>query len=351
MHFGTPQLLGLLVALPMCAAALLWLARWRRSAARRLTGVAAGAWRWRRPLKAGLALGALALLALAAARPQIGSTRILLPREGTDVMIVLDVSASMLADDVPPNRLERAKVVLSALLDRLQGDRVGMVVFAGSAGLRLPLTTDIAAAREQIRTTTIKEGGLAAGTGIGDGIRQATQFFPTENEARSKVMIVVSDGEDLTGAPQEAVTVARGRNVVLYTMGIGTEAGGTLIAPGRDGRAQPRVDPQTGQPATSKADFGLLRALASAGKGRYVDGTADDASARLAEEIGRLARSRFESQEGTLPIERFQWPAAAALLLLVLDFLISDRALIARRRRAAIPSQLAAPRSSEEGAA
>jgi Ca-activated chloride channel family protein len=326
MNFGAPFLVLLLLALLPVVAALLALARWRRAAAGRMVrgATALRVSRSRRLTKAGLLLAALALLAVAAARPQRGSKRVLLPREGTDVMIVLDVSASMLATDIEPNRFERAKAILTALLGRLQGDRVGLTVFAGTAGLRFPLTVDTTAARELIRSTAIKEGGLAAGTGIGDGIRVGATSFPPEEQTRSKLILLVSDGEDLTGSPQDAVRTARDRGVTVYTMGIGTEVGGTIAVPRPGGRTEQRIDPTTGQPAVSRRDEGVLRQLAGAGKGRYFDGNDDDPAAAVADEVGRLARTRFESQEGSLPIERYQWFAAAALVLLLIEFLLSE---------------------------
>lgn len=334
MHFGTPLLLVLLLALVPVGLALAALARWRRAAARRL--VLGGGERvspWRRALKAGLVLAALACIAVAAARPQRGSKRLLLPREGTDVMIALDVSISMLTPDVEPNRFDRAKAILGGLLDRLQGDRVGLVVFAGTAGVRFPLTIDTPAARELIQSAAIKEGGLAAGTGIGDGIRVAAGAFPQGDQTRSKVLLIVSDGEDLGGSPQDAVRMARDRGITISTLGIGTEAGGPVTRPnpaGTPGR-RPTAEPPPGEPATSRRDEAVLRQLATTGRGRYFDGNAADPAADVAEEIGRLERTRFESQEGTIPVERYQWLAAAALLLLTAEFLLPD---IVRHRRA-----------------
>src|SRR5215203_2377789 len=142
-QFARPWALLLLLTVPVIGALLLWLAGWRRRATARLVGREARtrASGMARVVKAMLLLSGLALLVIAAARPQIGSRTVLLPREGADVMIALDVSASMLATDIEPNRIERAKSIVGGLFDSLQGDRVGLVVFAGNAILRFPLTT------------------------------------------------------------------------------------------------------------------------------------------------------------------------------------------------------------------
>jgi Ca-activated chloride channel homolog len=328
MNFGLPWMFVLLLALAPIIAALVLLARWRQAAARRLVRSASASvtatGRIRRAAKAVLLLAALSLIVVGAARPQWGSKRVLLPREGTDVMVVLDVSASMLANDVQPNRFERTKTILTELIGRLQGDRVGLTVFAGNAALRFPLTVDMAAARELVRSAAIREGSLQAGTGVGDGIRVAAASFPPEEQTRSKVILLVTDGEDLAGSPLDAVRAARDRGIVIHTMGIGTADGGNIVVPRPGGTPDRRIDPTTGQPAVSRLDEGILRQIASSGKGRYFDGNGGDPAAAVADEIGRLARTKFESQEGTLPIERFQWFVVAGLLLLLAEFLLPD---------------------------
>jgi len=350
MGFGQPLLLLLLAVLLPLFAAWLWLARWRRAAARRLVGGAPQrVSRRRRLAKLSLLAAGLALVAVAAALPRRGERRILLPREGSDVIIGLDVSASMLATDVQPNRLDRAKGILTGLLDRLPGDRIGLVVFAGNAGLRFPLTTDVAVARELIGSTTIKDGGLAPGTGIGDAIRLAVSTFPPDTQTRSRVLVLVTDGEDLAGGPLDAAQQARAQNIVVHTVGVGTDAGGTIVLPtaGRGTRSTPAAS----EPATSRRDAGLLRQIAEVGRGRYFDAANDDVAAGLANEIGRLERTAFESQEGTLPIERFQPFVAAALVLLVLELLLTEspgrrrgrkRPATAHGRRRAPPAASAA---------
>lgn len=334
--FARPWLLTLLVAVPLVAGLLLWLAAWRRGATRRLVGRSSvvRASQAARVVKGVLLLGGLAALVVAAARPQIGSRAVLLPREGTDVMIALDVSASMLATDIAPNRFTAAKSLISQVLDGLQGDRVGLTAFAGNAVLRFPLTTDIDAARELVNSTAIREGNLRPGTGIGDALRVSGGGFGTDG-SRGKVIILISDGEDLVGGAVEGVRVPLDRDIRLYTVGLGTEEGSTLIVPDtRGGQSRPRLDPQTGQPAVSRANEALLRQIAQAGRGRFINGNNGDAAAQIRQEIATLQRSKFATQEGTQPIERYQWFLAAGIALLVLEMLIPERR---RGARAVVP--------------
>jgi Ca-activated chloride channel family protein len=203
--------------------------------------------------------------------------------------------------------------------------------------LRFPLTTDIEAARELVRSTAIREGNLRPGTGIGDALKVAGTAFG-EGSARSKVIVLLSDGEDLAGEAVEAVRIPRDRGALVYTVGIGTEEGSTLPVPEpRTGRTQPRLDPQTGQPAVSRANESLLRAIAAAGRGKFYNGNSPDAIAPLAQEIAALERTRFASQEGSQPIERYQWFVAAAIVLLVAEMLIPERKRRARTAATAAP--------------
>jgi Ca-activated chloride channel family protein len=266
----------------------------------------------------------------------MGSRSVLLPREGADVVIALDVSASMLATDMEPNRFEHAKGVVGRILDGLQGDRVGLVTFAGNAVLRFPLTTDIEAARDLTRGTAIREGNLRPGTGIADALRVAAQSF-REDSANSRIVVLISDGEDLGEGAVEAVRDLRDAEVRLYTIGLGTEAGSTLPAPDPRNPAtvRQRIDPATGQPTVSRANEQLMRAIAGAGRGTFYDGNADDAAARLTQDISTLERTKFESQEGEIPVERYQWFLAAGVALLLLELVIPERRWRSRRTAAA----------------
>jgi Ca-activated chloride channel family protein len=326
MSFGAPWLLILLVV-PAGIVLLGWWAERRRAAMRtRYAGVGRlGALgqppRYRRARIAILTIAAT-LLVIAAARPQIGTHQVALERAGTDVLVALDVSLSMGATDVPPTRLDRAKAAIQALIDRLQGDRVGLVTFAGDAQLRFPLTTDLVAASEVVQSVTLKDGGLQGGTDIGSALRQAARSFSTD-KTRGKVLLLVSDGEDLGTEAAQAAGFSREQNVILDTLGVGTTQPTPLyVIDPRTGKQSPRTDPNTGQPVTTTANPDALRALAATNGGRFYDGNSDDFAAALAAQIDQLQKTRFAGRQGELPTERYQGFLGAALALLTIEFLL-----------------------------
>ncbi len=334
--FGAPQLLPLLLLAAAVGALFVWAAQRRRRAEARYrgSGVAslrtATVSRGRMTVKAALVVVALALLALAAARPQLGTQHTLLQRQGTDVLVLLDVSLSMSATDVQPSRLERAKSDILALFDQLQGDRVGIVTFAGNAQLRSPLTTDRDAAKAVVQSITLKDGGLQAGTSIGAALREASTGF-TDDRTRSKTVILYSDGEDLGDDAAQAAQFVQSEGIALDTVGVGLTQPVPVLAPNpRTGRLEPRTDPNTGGALLTTADPTALQQLAAQNRGHFYNGNTDDFAASIADEISRLQKTKFDSGEGDLPIERFQLLVAAGLGLLLLEMLIPAAA--GRRR-------------------
>jgi Ca-activated chloride channel family protein len=326
--FGAVQLLPVAALAAVVAGLYAWVFVRRRRAEARYRGAstlplhARSTSRGRQLTKAGLVVAAVLLLGLAAARPQVGSHHTLLQREGTDVIIALDVSLSMSAQDVKPSRLERAKGAISALLDHLQGDRIGLVTFAGSADLRFPLTTDNEVARKVVQSVTFKDGGLRAGTSISEALRETTTGFAND-QTRSKIVLLVSDGEDLGDDAAGAASFVRSQGIALNTIGVGFSQPVSLnVVNPRTGQPEPRLDPNTRQPLTTTADPQALRQLASDNRGRFYDGNTDDFAVQLSDEIGRLQKTRFESGQGNVPNEWFQWLLGLALLLLLIEFLL-----------------------------
>ena len=346
MSFGAPQFLPFLAAVPLAGLALAALWRWRARAEAAYAGrgaldaVSPGRSPARRALKAGLLLAALALLALAAARPQVGSRQVPLERRGVDLMIILDVSESMEADDVAPSRRERAQQEIGALLDRLRGDRAGLVLVAGSGFLRSPLSSDLGIIKQMVASASRERLLLQAGTALADGIDAAAGAL-SESKAATHIILVVSDGEDHQGRALEAARSASGKGMLVYAASVGTAAGGTIPqVDAATGATQPKVAPDTGAPVVTRLDDALLRAVATAGGGRYValDGPGTPLAA-LADDFARLQSTAFATGSKRQPEERFQWFLAGAALLLALEMVISDtkgRRLWSRRKAAVL---------------
>ena len=291
--FGAPLLLPLIAVALLLAAFYWWMFRRRREAEQRYRGTGTGLRSAsfspsRQVLKAALVVVAVALLGLAAALPRAGTKRQVLQKEGTDVVVALDVSLSMSARDASPTRLDRAKAAIGALIDHLQGDRLGLVTFAGSANLRFPLTTDAEAARAVLDSVTYKDGGLQAGTSISSALRQATQGFAND-QTRSKVLVLVSDGEDLGDDAAGAAQFVQSEGISLDTIGVGgTDPVQILVNNPRTQRYDPVLDPNTRQPVTTTADPKALQQLAASNQGQFYNGNTDDFAVQLADEIGRL---------------------------------------------------------------
>lgn len=346
MSVGEPLFLLFLIAVPAAALALAALWRWRSHAEAAYAGRAAlealspGRSPVRRALKAALLLTALALLALAAARPQMGSREMPLERRGMDLMIVLDVSESMEAADVAPSRRERARQEVEALLDRLQGDRVGLVLVSGSSFLRSPVTSHLGVVKQIVASAPQERLLLQAGTALAGGIDAAAASL-SKSEAATRVILVVSDGEDHDDRALEAARAAGRQGLLVYAAGVGTPSGGTIpeVDPAT-GAAQPKVDPATGAPIVTRLNSALLRGVAAAGGGRYValEGTGAPLPA-LASEFARLESTVFATGSEKRPEERFQWFVALAGLLLALELVVSDtraRPFFPRRGAAAL---------------
>lgn len=335
-QFGLPLLLLLLIAVPLLAATLAW-GIWRqRLGAARFAGSGLALLRsgrisaLRRGIKAALVLTVAALLVLSIARPQMGKHHVLLPREGSDVVIALDVSRSMSVNDVTPSRLTHAEQAADALIEHLGGDRIGVVVFAGSASLRFPLTTDFQSAEQVINGIAIKDSGVQGGTDLATALNTARTAL-TGDKTTGKVIVLISDGEDLSGNDLAATQDAAKAGVTVNTIGVGTASGGPVFAvSGETNAASPVVDPSTGKQVISHRDDGHLRQLAAAGHGSAYNGNTTDFAFDLSTAIDSLQKTRFESGDTTIPIERFQIPLALALALLVLDSLIAE----SRRRPA-----------------
>lgn len=288
--------------------------------------------RWTRR---GLWLGAILFLAVAAARPQLGYEWREVKRRGIDILFAVDTSQSMLAEDLTPNRLERARLGILDFLNRLEGDRVGLVPFAGSAFALCPLTLDYDAFRESlnsINTDLIPRQG----TDLASAIREADRLFDAEGN-NQRFLVLITDGEDLQGEAVAAAEEAQKNGTTIYTVGVGA-ADGQLI-PVRDGYGrQTYLTDQSGEKVRTKLDEESLRKIAEITGGLYVPlgRGAEGLDAIYQKRLSLAPKSELAQKLEKVPLERFQWPLGAALLMLSLQAVLGERK--PERKRKAVVS-------------
>jgi Ca-activated chloride channel family protein len=270
-----------------------------------------------------LLLTALTCGVLALARPQWGAGVETVTRTGADVVLVIDTSRSMAAADVAPDRIGLARQAAASLLDRLAGDRVALVTFAGSAVLACPLTVDQGAVRLFLDAVDV-ETVAVPGTALADGIRAAIRAFgPGDGKTtRGRTIILFSDGEDHEGGVDEALEALRRSGVALFAVGCGTERGSPI--PERDGPERFKKD-REGRIVTTRLDEGLLTRLAVDSGGRSLRATPAGLEIdEIARAIAGLAGDAASTTLRTRYEERFQFPLALAIVALVAEAFVSE---------------------------
>ncbi|MGJ8653327.1 MAG: vWA domain-containing protein [Opitutaceae bacterium] len=275
-------------------------------------------------IKAACIIIALAALGIALARPQYGVEWSERKARGLDIVFVMDSSKSMLATDMRPTRLDRAKLAVIDLIERLESDRIGLVAFAGRAFLQAPPTLDYAAFRESLDAVgpaTMTSGG----SDIGNALKEAEKAFPKDNNF--KVIILLTDGEDLGGNAIATATAAAKNGIKVYSIGIGTPEGEYLRIRNDQGEEEFIRDEQ-GQPVRSQLDEATLQQIAQLTGGTYSRLSAQSLESLYASVISTLPREEREAELQEKPIERFQWAIATAIILLVLEILIRRRSNI-----------------------
>jgi Ca-activated chloride channel family protein len=337
MRFAVPieQMIVWLLAVPIIAAIIIAaIALARRRAARRsfadkelLRRISPGSSMERVRAKAALVVIAIAFLGVSAARPQMGTKMGIAKRRGVDLMIAIDVSASMRARDLKPDRLTKARLEASSLIDMLEGDRVGIITFSGEAFVQCPLTLDYAAA--SMLLSSVEPGTIPVpGTALGDAISKGVAALNTQPD-RSKVLVIMTDGEDHDSDPLQAAAEAADAHVIIYTIGMGSTSGEPI--PLEPGQGSGYKRDQNGQIVMSKLDEGTLMDVASKTGGRYFRATDSERELdAIKDAMSRMERGELESQMMAYYEERFQIPLALALALVIAETFIPDRV---RRRR------------------
>jgi Ca-activated chloride channel family protein len=272
-----------------------------------------------------LSLAGLALLAVALTQPQCGARTERSHRYGADIVVVLDVSRSMEARDVRPSRLERARMEVGALLDRLQGDRVGVVVFAGEAFVQCPLTTDFEAARLFLRAVR-PDAVPQQGTAVANALLSAKELLDAaESSARGRVVLLVSDGEDHDGQVLAAAATLADAGVRIHALTVGTREGAQIpVVDGRGEVVDWRRD-RRGNPVTTRLDETTLKLVTDRGGGRlFVAGDPGRGIDALAAALEELERSELGERDTVSYEERFAVAAFPAFLLLLAGLLLRE---------------------------
>ena len=265
---------------------------------------------------------ALACFITGIARPQFGSKLKKIKREGVELIIALDVSNSMLAEDIEPNRLERAKRAISWLVDRLNDDKIGLIVFAGQAYTQLPITTDYNSAKMFLASVNT-EIVPVQGTAIGAAIELATRSFTPSQEA-NKAIIIITDGENHEDDAVAMAQAANEKGIIVHTIGMGLPQGAPIPVY-RGGMKDYRKDNE-GNPVVTKLNETMLEQISSAGNGIYV--RANNAQVglnTLFDEINKMEKTEMEARIYSEYDDQFQYFFAIGLALLLIEFMIMER--------------------------
>jgi Ca-activated chloride channel family protein len=323
-RFANIEFLYLLILIPLLAAVLAFVSMRRKRLLARFGNVELlktlmpDFSRSRQRLKAALYLVALTLLILAAARPQLGSKLREVKAEGVEMMLVVDVSNSMLAEDFEPNRLERTKYAIQKLFESLKQERVGLVAFAGEPKVQLPITSDYRMAQaftRRLSTSLVAEQGTA----IGRALELAMLSYSSQSE-RSRVMVLITDGENHEDDAIEAAEKAAAQGIKIYTIGIGTPEGAPIEIDGEF------VRDEEGEMVVSKLGEQMLEQIAATTDAAYVRATKQSIGLEeIVKSINAMERTELTTMRYEEYNEQYQYLLGAALLLLLFDSLILSR--------------------------
>ncbi|MDO8548751.1 MAG: VWA domain-containing protein [Ignavibacteria bacterium] len=275
-------------------------------------------------VKFGLVIIALIFLIIAAANPQVGTKMEEVKQTGIDVFILLDVSNSMRAEDIKPNRLEKAKFQIGSLINRLRGDRIGLIIFAGDAYVQIPLTTDYSAANlflSAVDFNSVPSQGTAIGSAVSLALKSFDKSAPTE-----KVIILITDGEDHEGDISSVVKEANNAEVRIFTIGLGSTGGSPIPIYNPRGEQTGFKKDNEGNIVLTKLDEETLKQIASSANGEYYRGSNyEDHLDKIYEELSELEKAEFGVKKVTDYEDRFYYFLAPAIILLLFDFFLSER--------------------------
>lgn len=318
-----------LFAIPVLAVLYLWVLVWRKHTQRKfadnnlLKKLSPNRSVLKGVLKVFLLSLALACLSFALVNPKIGTKIETVKREGVDVVFALDVSKSMLAEDIAPNRLEKAKQLITQIINSLAGDRIGIIGYAGSAFPQVPITTDFSSAKlflSSMDTDMVS----SQGTAITEAISMAKTFYNDE-EQTNRVLFIISDGEDHEGNVSEIVEEASKLGIKIFTIGVGTLQGAPIPIK-RNGVLQFYKRDENNEQVITRLNEDTLKEIASNAEGEYINGSnTKEVVETVTAILNGMDKKEFESKQFTDFKDQFQWFLGGALLLLVLDVLFLER--------------------------
>jgi Ca-activated chloride channel family protein len=331
MRFAYPVYLHVLWLIPIFFGVFLWVAKLRQQSLARfgeaplVAKLSKTVSRRRQRVKMALFLLALLFLGIAIARPQISTQAVPVKAEGIDLIFALDTSASMLAEDIKPNRLERAKYEITALLDKLRGDRVGIVIFAGASFIQCPLTFDYSAVKLFLEAVTINSIAMP-GTDLAGAVLTSSKALASSPAETSKVIILLTDGEGHTGDPVKAAEAAEKQGIKIYTIGIGSEKGELIPMRNEQGEVSGYKKDKAGNVILTKLDQLTLEKIAVLTDGQFYH--VSSGGIELEKIYGDIANMAKTLRETTLVMhyeEQYQYFVGLALLLLLIDTFLTDR--------------------------
>ena len=324
------EYLNLLFGVPILILAMLLYSKWKKNAlslfgdTRMVNELMHSFSSSRYKIKNTLTISTFILLIIGIANPQIGTKMEEVRREGVDLMIAIDLSNSMMAEDIKPNRLERAKQAISKLIDNLEGDRIGLIVFAGEAYVQLPITTDYSAAKlflSNVNTNIVP----TQGTKIGKAIELSMQSFDMEN-GQNKAIIIITDGENHDENAIESAKQANKVGIFVHTLGMGLSKGGPIPIYNQYGSQISYRKNKEGKTVVSKLNENLLIKIADAGNGTYVRANNSKSGLpTLFAEINKMEKKEIGTMIFTEYKDRFQLFIGLALLFLILELILLPR--------------------------
>lgn len=323
-----PRYLYLLAAIPLLVVLFLFNLWWKRRKQREFGNpelvkkLSAESSVFKPAIKLVFVSLAIAGVVLALVNPKIGTRTEKVKREGVDIVFAIDVSKSMLAEDVAPSRLEKSKQIVSQIINSLGTDRIGIIGYAGSAYPVLPITTDYSVAKmflQSMNTDMVS----SQGTAISDAIHLASTYY--DDPQTSKLLILVSDGEDHGEDSEAAADEAQKKGIKILTVGVGTEKGGPIPLK-ENGRILGYKKDNAGETVITKLYPDALKTIAERTKGGYVyGGTTREVTEYVKKALENIEKKEFESKEVALYESQFQWFLGAAFLLLFVEIFLLDR--------------------------